>query len=103
MKFPYVIVLAIFLTPMVLKKELKELKLASVLLFTGVSLFLIINSYNLLFEKVPNPDTVSDEYFQINYDLSFIKGLSSILVAFMAQFSVFPVYKKLEQQSNENC
>jgi amino acid permease len=75
------------LTPLVLKKELKELKIVSVILFLGIASFLLIFSGQLIFEGKPeaNHDAASNDeykYYVLDKDLDFVKGFSIILVAF---------------------
>lgn len=79
----YVVLLGLSLVPLVIKKELKELKIASILLFLGVTAFLLILTFQLIFEgNFDNPDKNYKSYFELDRDLNFVKGLSMILVAF---------------------
>ena len=71
------------LFPMIIKKELKELKIASVILFLGVSSFILIFTFQLLFEgNYDNNDKDYSEYFVVSHDLGVIKGFAIIIVAF---------------------
>lgn len=74
------------LFPLVIKKELKELKIASVILFVGISSFIVILTFQFIFEGNDNDDANYDNYYVLDKDLTFVKGVSMILVAFGCQF-----------------
>lgn len=79
----WVILLGASLFPLVIKKELKELKAASVILFAGISSFILILTFQFIFEgNNDNDDEDSQSYFVLDRDLTFVKGVSMILVAF---------------------
>ena len=100
----YAIVLGALLTPIILKKELKELKIVSVILFMGIASFLLIFSAQLIFEgNFENEDESYDSYYILDRDLNFIKGFSIILVAFSYQQNLFPMFNSLKVQTNEEC
>jgi len=75
--------LAAGLFPLIIKKELKELKIASVILFMGISAFILIFTGQLLFEgEKENTDSSQDVYYSVDTDLTLIKGISILMVAY---------------------
>lgn len=79
----YIFILAAALFPLVIRKELQELKIASVILFLGISSFILIFTFQLLFEgNFDNLDDDYDDYWVVNKDLKVIKGFAIFIVAF---------------------
>jgi len=91
----YIIILGASLFPLVIKKELNELKIASVILFIGISSFILIFTYQIVFEGIVNNDEAYYDYFTISKDLGVIKGISIMIVAFGFQQNLFPMYNSL--------
>ena len=79
----YVLVLALMTLPFIIRKELKELKIASLILFFGVSAFILIFTFQLIFEgAAENTDEDWSSYFTVDRDISTIKGVAIIIVAY---------------------
>ena len=96
-RVPYVLILGLALSPLILKKELKELRITALTLFLGVSAFLVLLVAELIFEGSPqNHDTEFDYYYEVDQDLSLVKGVSIIFVSFAFQQNLFPVYNSLK-------
>ena len=69
-----------------IKKELAELKVASIILFGGVGIFLaVLGGELLLLGYEENPDKSFDEYVDVNQGFSAVKALSFVLVAYGMQ------------------
>lgn len=100
----YILMLAAALFPLIIRKELKELKIASLILFLGVASFIFIFLFQILFEgNFDNLDESYSEYLVMKNDIKDIKGIAIIIVAFSFQQNVFPMYNSLKEQSNENA
>jgi hypothetical protein len=70
----------------VIKKELAELKVASIILFGGVGIFLaVLGGELLLLGYEENPDKSFYEYVDVNQGFSAVKALSFVLVAYGMQ------------------
>jgi len=89
---------------MIIKKELAELKIASVILFLGVFGFIFIFMFQLLFEgNFDNFDESYEDYWTVSIDIGTIEGLAIIVVAFSFQQNLFPMLNSLKEPTNENC
>jgi amino acid permease len=92
----YCAILGVGLFPQIIKKELKELKIASIILFVGISTFLAVLADELITEgESANHDKSFEAYWSLGYDVSAVKGASFILVAFGLQCSLFPLFNSL--------
>jgi len=70
----------------VIKKELAELKVASIILFGGVGIFLaVLGGELLLLGYEENPDKSFYDYVDVNQGFSAVKALSFVLVAYGMQ------------------
>lgn len=86
------------LLPVVLKKELQEIKMMSYMLFLSVSLFILLMSYQLLTDGDKfNPDPAPYNYWDIKWSLNMVSGISVILTANNYSFAEFPLYRALGQ------
>jgi len=87
--------------PAILKKEMKEMKIVSVILFIGISAFILLFAGQLIFEgNSENKDKDISPYFTPECSLSSVKGLSMILVAYNFQDNIYPMYCSLKEKSN---
>ena len=100
----YCAILGVGLFPQIIKKELKELKIASIILFVGISTFLAVLADELVMGgESANHDKSFEAYWSLGYDVSAVKGASFILVAFGLQCSLFPLFNSLAIQTNANA
>ena len=68
---------------LIIKKELKELKIASILLASGIVGFILIFTGQLAFGGGQwNKDKSFDKYYKIDFDQTLVKSFSIVLVAF---------------------
>jgi len=97
----YIGLLSLLLVPLVVKKELAELKIISVLLFSAIGLFLGVFLFQLSTSgNVENQDTSYQEYFEIEFDASLVTSLSIMLVAYSFHVNLFPMYNSLATKQN---
>ena len=95
--------LGICILPLILKKEMKELKIASVILFLGISSFIILLGGRLLFTQDSiNSDQKWETYLYVSKDRSVIKAFSIVVAAFAVQAALFPVINSLDSKSDTN-
>ena len=99
-----VLVLAVLVFPLIIKKKIEELKIAGILLF-----FSVISFIGLMFTlKIASGDHLSyhqgdsKEFFTFDFDKPFLSSLSTALVAYAFQSAFFPIYNSLEHKSYRN-
>lgn len=79
----YIVLLGAVCFPFIIKKELKELKVASIILFTGVACFIIIMLSQLLIEGNKfNKDKSYSAYLYPNNYSDAIKGSAMLMTAY---------------------
>lgn len=91
-KAAFVIIITVLLTPLILKKQLEELKIISVTLFVCIFSFIILSIIQLGIEGIrfnnPNFPPSKDiniflsDYFVPKFDYRTISSMSPILVSF---------------------
>jgi len=96
----WVLILAGLLIPVVLKKELAELKFVSVTLFVAIFMFIILNLCQLLFDssfvkpEEYGPDLL-DGIYKPTKNIELIESLSITMVAYSYQQNLFPIFEEL--------
>jgi len=96
-----VIVLALIIFFLIIKKQISELSLIGALLFVGVILFNVL----LFVMKIADNDKISyqdgDSYFffRFRFNRELISSLSTAFVAYGFQSAFFPIYNSLENKS----
>lgn len=93
-----VLILAVLVFPLIIKKKIQELKIAGILLFSGVSLFIILMFILRVFDLTDVPDN-SSEFYTFTFDKAFVSSLSTAFVAYGFQSAFFPIYNSLENKT----
>jgi amino acid permease len=108
-----VIILGIVLIPLIIKKELQELKIISWFLFIAIFSFIILTISQLISHGIKyfNHDFADSDFEVLHGDyllpkftnVEIIKGLSIVLVAYSCQQNLFPIFGELENKTNAEC
>lgn len=89
--------LAVVNLPFVLKREIKEIKLASYLLFGSLITFILVMIGQLLIRGITiNPDKDYMSYLYPQDLPKAVQGMAMIIVGISCQFAYFPVHNNLE-------
>jgi len=100
-KATYCILVYILLFPAVLKKEMKELQLTSIMLFFGVISMVVIFFIRFVGSTVP-----SSQYRSMEKDKelggSFIDSICIILSSYGFVINFFPIYSSLDKRTSKN-
>lgn len=88
----------------VLKKEVKELKIAFYSLFIGIGLFIVLLGGEFLIVGKPKHNIDTDEnYMKIHMSIGSITGISALLTAFNMQQGIYPMFNSMKEKTNENA
>lgn len=84
--------IAVCLTPLIFKKEMHELKIASYLLFLSIILFVIVFTVQLIEAGTDqNHDESFGQYYKFKLDRQFFTAVAVFMTAYSFQFNLFPV------------
>jgi len=97
----YVCIIAGALMPLILQKDLSELKVISYILFVSLFLFVFVNAGELLFDGRFVAVSPGKHFWIPTWNLELIQALSITLVAYSYQQNVFPIYSSLKNKNNE--
>lgn len=84
---------------MIIKKELKELKAVSTILFICLGLFVLVFFVDLCDGSAPNPDENFKYYWRTHWDAQLVTSFSIVLVAYSCQQNMFPLQSSLKDKS----
>jgi len=109
-KWFFVVLLALLLMPVILKKELQELHIVSMMLFYAVLAFIFILFLQLCFlgtSEFSEDQPIDFQDFQKPYaDADFVQtinALSPLLVSYAFATNLFPMFSALQVKTNQNC
>lgn len=98
--YTYSIPLAIILLPIVIKKELAEFAWVSYVLFISLTLFVIVNFIQLVFDSNFEALGVSTDVLKPKIEWEAISALAAVMVAYSYQQNVFPIYSELREKTS---
>ena len=99
-----VLILAVIVFPLIIKKKIQELKIAGILLFSGVILFIVLMVILRATERLSyDEDTEPHKFYDFKIDKDFLSSLSTALVAYGFQSAFFPIYNSLKVQTYKNA
>ena len=99
-----VLILAVLVFPLIIKKKIQELKIAGILLFSGVVLFIILMFILRMLNDsdLNRPPITTSTFYHFNLDKTFLSSLSTAFVAYGFQSAFFPIYNSLENKNYRN-
>ena len=100
-RYFYILILAAFLTVVILKKELAELEWLSIVLFASLGLFILCDVIQLFFDSRFIPATVEKDFWIPTKELDTISALSVTLLAYSYQQNVYLIFSALKTKTNE--
>lgn len=99
-----VLLLGAFTFPLIIKKQISELSIASALLFSGVILFnllLIVMKIDKS-NKLPYTPSDSKKFYEFKFDQAWLSSLSTVFVAYGFQSGFFPIHNVLKEKTYKN-
>ena len=101
----YVICIAVLMSPIILKKRLKEMKFVSFLLFMAIAVFILLFLVQMFtLGTAANNDEDYRSYWKMTYDLDLITSFNTVVLAYAYQINLFPTYNSLgENKTNETA
>jgi amino acid permease len=99
-----VLILGVIVFPLIIKKEIQELKIAGILLFVGVILFILLMFILRIFNSsdLNELPATTNEFYEFSFDKAFVSSLSTAFVAYGFQSAFFPIYNSLEKKTYYN-
>ena len=98
-QFP-ILVIAASLFIFVIKREIQELKSASLILFCGIILFIVALSVLLITEGTGHFDF--EELSRPKFDLNMIAIIPTVLFVYGFEAAFFPAFQSLKEKTNAN-
>lgn len=90
------ILLAILMLPVVLKKRLAEVKLVAILLFIAIFLFITVFILQLIIDgTVENDDEDFSKYYKVDWNMSVVSGFNIMVTAYGYQLLLYPTYSSM--------
>mmetsp|Transcript_20288 Transcript_20288/g.22660 ORF Transcript_20288/g.22660 Transcript_20288/m.22660 type:complete len:175 (-) Transcript_20288:566-1090(-) len=95
-----VLILAALIFPLIIKRKIQELKVAGLLLFISVILFIVLMFILRVFNysEVGAGPIGQGNFYHFKLDKAFFSSLSTAFVAYGFQSAFFPVYNSLKKQ-----
>jgi len=104
-RWPYVLMIGLLLVPLVIMRELKELKVISMTLFAGIGIFLSLFIFQMIkYGLKENKDVDYSIYWEAKFDTALLTSFAIILVGYGFQQNLFPLFMSLQgntQQKNK--
>ena len=90
------LLIGIALVPLIIKRKLAEMKCASVLLFAGIGVFVLLFAIQLCtVGNIENHDESYGKYYHATFDFNLVTGINIMLFAVGYQITLFPTMDSL--------
>ena len=83
----------------VIKKEIQELKIASLILFIGIIGFLVVLGIRLIAKE---PEGEKTDFWGPEWGVDLVGTIPTVLLAYAFQTAFFPVYESLKDKTYAN-